>query len=226
MPSPSDEIRAYVAGRRGPAFGPLVTFAGPLLDAYGVETERVEALASGEPDPAEEELLLVLDTARLLWAYCALGPDDAHAHLPALERAILSGDADDEGRMAFHVLLAELEEGFHDLDPRDRAAALPPFADLLGAYAAAYPTDTDLDDVTVPADDEAEALARFARPLLDRPGLDADGEFERRMDLALALWTASKAADRPAALAAVQARFPDETDPERLLTDLLARAHA
>lgn len=205
--------------RSGPPFHALIPFATPLFEAYDVDVERVEALLTGSPDPFADEVLLVVETARLLWAYCALPPDEAHERLPGLEATLLPGALRDDERAAFHVLVAELEEHFHDLDEDARNAVAPPYEALLERYRSHYPPDD-------PRDDEAEAIAVFARPLLERDGLDDPDELDRRTDLAHALWEVAHADDRTAALAVAQRAFPDERDLALLLDDLVAQFRA
>lgn len=205
--------------RSGPPFDALLPFAAPLFEAYGVDAARAEALLAGQPVPEAEEVLLVMETARLLWAYCALSPDDAHEVLPRLEATLLPGTVRDDERAAFHVLLAELEEHFHDLDETVRAAPAPPFEVLLLRYREHYPP-------VDPRDDEVEAIARFTQPLWDRVDLDDPDAFDRVPDLGHALWDAAHADDRAAALADVARAFPREADLPALLDALVASYRA
>lgn len=219
---PDARLRALARDRDVP-LAALLQFSRPLFDAYGVDSDRAEALASGADDEAPDELLLVLETARLLWAYCALDPAEQHEGLAALETTLLPGAVRDDDRAAFHVLLAELEEQWYDLGDA-RHPITTPFPALLATYHAAFPPAD-------PRDDEADALARFARPLLDDPAFDAAEDldaFDRRMDLAHALWDAAhaEADERAALLAGLSASFPEEPDPAALLDRLLTHFHA
>lgn len=204
--------------RSGPPFHALLPFAAPLFEAYDVDVARAEALLNGTPDPYADEVLLVVETARLLWAYCALPPDEAHAATATLEATLLPGTLRDDERAAFHVMLAELEEHFHDLADA-RSLPSPPFDVLLARYRERYPPED-------PRDDEAEAIAVFARPLMERDGLDDPDELDRRTELAHALWDVAHADDRAAALTAAQRAFPDEQDLAALLDDLVSQYRA
>jgi hypothetical protein len=213
-------LTALVQGEGGVPFDALVHFARPLFEAYDVDLDRADALGRGMDDEAPEDVLLVLDTARLLWAYLALDADAAYDALPDLEATLMPGALREEERDAFRVLLGQLEERYLD-EPDVQQATPTPFHEALRAYRALYPPED-------PRDDEAEAIARFARPLLDAAPPDDLDELDRRMDLAHALWDAAHAPEpeRPALLEDVQARF-GEARPQALLADLLrAYGHA
>jgi len=207
-------LTALVQNQSGVPYDALVHFARPLFEAYDVDLDRAEALARDEEDEAPEDLLLVLDTARLLWSYLALDADVAFDALPDLEATLMPGALREEERDAFRVLLGQLEERYLD-EPEAQQTPPIPFHEALREYRALYPP-------VDPRDDEAEAIARFARPLLDAAPPDDLDELDRRMDLAHALWDAAHAPEpeRPALLQEVQERF-GEPDPQTLLDDLL-----
>ncbi len=130
----------------------------------------------------------------------------------------MPGALREEERDAFRVLLGQLEERYLDEPHADDTDAARAFADALGAYRVSYPPAD-------PRDDEAEAIARFARPLLDEASLDDLDSFERALDLANALWSAAHAdpAERPALLDAIRTDF-GEADPQALLDRLMRTA--
>ncbi len=223
-------LQAFVREDTGVPFAPLVRFATPLFEAYGIDADRALALrGTGGDDEAPEELLLVLETARLIWAYFALDGDAFKEALPQVEGALLQGDVTERERVSLHLLLARLEDTWHELEgerePQGTAAPLP-FDTLHERYQTLFPPDADDD---VPGDD-ADALAAFAQPLLDAPGVREDLDaFEEQMDLAQALFELAQTppSEHPALLAHIGQRFPDEVHrlPE-LARELTARYHA
>ena len=113
------------------------------------------------------------------------------------------------------MLLGELEERFQD--HLDEAATAPPFASVVEEYLALYPP---LD----PHADAADAIAEFARPLLDEADVTDLDAFDRQMELAHALWDAAHAPDPPSRqehLEQVRDDFGID-DPEALLRTLLS----
>ncbi len=221
-------LEAFVREDTGVPFEPLVRFATPLFEAYGVEPGRALALQTAtEPDVFPEELLLVLETARLIWAYFALEGDAVIEALPQIEGALLQGDVTERDRVALHLLLARLEDGWHELEserlPRPNCCEAPSFDVLLTRYAQLFPPETE----SSPHD--AEALAAFAQPLLDQPGLAEDLDaFNRQMELAHALFELAHAPaeEHELLLNRIARRFPDDAErlPE-LARELTARYH-
>lgn len=212
----SDDLNArmnvLVDGHGGVPYEALVHFARPLFEAYDVDLERAETAGHGTPDEEPEDLLLVLDTARLLWTYLGLDPDAAFDALPDLEATLMPGALREEERDAFRVLLGQLEERYLD---EPHGAEPVPFAAALAEYRTLYPPAD-------PRDDEAEDIARFARPLLDQAPLDDFDELDRAMDLAHALWDAAQTpdTDRAPLFDSIRDQF-GEADPQALLSDLM-----
>lgn len=224
-------LHAFVREDTGVPFEPLVRFAEPLFEAYGVEPGRALALkTSREPDEAPEELLLVLETARLLWAYFALEGDTVLDALPQIEGALLQGEVGERERVALHLLLARLEDGWHQLEserlPTRSGQPAPTFETLLARYGTLFPPEPELPH----AEADADLLAEFARPLLDDPRLLEDPDaFDRQMELAHALfeYAGLPEAERGATLERIARRFPESAARlPALAQDMIARYHA
>ncbi len=221
-------LLAFVREETCVPFQPLVQFAEPLFEAYGVDAGRAHALvAAPGGDEAPEELLLVLETARLLWAYFALEGDAFCTALPAIERALLQGDVGERERVALHLLLARLEDGWHSLEGHRLPVGdgVPPvFEALLARYGQLFPPEAEADAA------DADVLALFAQPLLDEPGLTDDPDaFDRQMELAHALYELARApaAEHDALLARTARRFPEYRDRlPGLAKEMTARYHA
>lgn len=182
----SDRLAAIVHERDGIPYDHLVHFARPLFEAYDVALDRLDAVAHGAEDEAPDDLALVLDTARLLWAYFAQDLSVRDRTAADLERVLLPHGARDEETEAYVVLLGELEERFQD--HTEHASATADFGDVLREYLDLYPP-------VDPHADAADAIAGFARPLLDAADPTDLDAFDRQMDLAHALWDAAHAPD-------------------------------
>lgn len=218
-----DALAAFVREDTGIPFDPLLRFAEPLFEAYGVDVGRARALRAdaGAGDPEPDELLLVLETSRLVWT--AFGLDDAHAPqaLADVKALIMPGAHDEQDVAMLHLLLARLEERWHELQARrlPAAGAAPlPFEALAERYRALFPPQ---DDAPAPAA-SADELALFARPLLEDPAVADDLDLlDRRMELAQLLFElARQHAPFDEQTRAVRERFPDEAAPEALVMDL------
>ncbi|MEX0821592.1 MAG: hypothetical protein WD021_05560 [Rhodothermales bacterium] len=193
-----EALDVYLSGRSGIRFDALMRFAGPLFDLYDVDwraDDRTDALSRDRDELAT--MVAVLDTARLLWAFMELGDEEHLSLLPKLEDALLGPGAGDEERSNLLVLLSLLEEHWTSFSPDERRAALetpgyalPTFDMLLDEYQGRQPLPSrhrvtyGPDDLELP-----EALATFARPLLDDPTIaDQPNLVEDRIERAQAYW--------------------------------------
>ncbi len=214
------ELSAFTSESTGIPYHPLVRFAEPLFDAYEVESERAVALAEGDEDEAPDELLLVLETARLLWTAFGLPEAQARHAFADVQGLMMPGEHDEQDTAMLHLLLARLEERWHDLGAGDLSvdAAALPFGAVADRYRKLFPPQSDAPAVGASAED----LALFARPLLDAPEVAADLDLlDQRMELAQVLFDLARHhVPFDEQTRAVRDRFPDESDPETLVTDM------
>lgn len=215
------ELSAFTDETTGIPFHPLVRFAEPLFDAYEVDSERAVALAEGDmEDEAPDELVLVLETARLLWTAFGLPEAQARNAFADVQAMMMPGEHDEQDTAMLHLLLARLEERWHDLGgPTLSTDAEPmPFDALAARYRKLFPPQTDAPAVGASAED----LALFARPLLDAPEVADDLDLlDQRMELAQVLFDlARRHVPFDEQTRAVRDRFPDEADPESLVMEM------
>lgn len=188
----------YLSGRSGIRYEMLAQFADPLFDLYELDWRNIDG--SGEDRDRDEltTMVAVLDTARLLWSFFSLDEEANIQMLPELEDALVGRQAGDEERSNVLVLLSILEEHWRQFSPTERAYAedtpgftLPSFEILIAEYTNrtdSIPTEWKkqfgLEQMDLP-----DALALFAQPLIDDPGLDENPEvLETRIARAQAYW--------------------------------------
>jgi hypothetical protein len=202
MPSSSnlqESLDTYLNDESGVRFRALAHFAEPLFDLYDID---LSATLGAAPEARDEDematLLAVLETARLLWAYFGL-PDEAQdRYRDDLEAYLLGPDAEAGAADSLQELLDAMEAQWEAMPPHMRSSAedvegyaLPPFEDLLEAFA---PADTDVQGpgpMQGPDGDMEgpEAMALFAQPLLEDPEVQTDPDaLEERMTRATAYW--------------------------------------
>ncbi len=217
---PMHELAAFTGGATGIPYESLVRFSAPLFDAYEVDPERAFALADGEEDAAPDELLLVLETARLLWTAFGLPEARARHAFADVQQLMMPGNHDEQETAMLHLLLARLEERWHEANADDLPTdAVPmPYDALAERYRKLFPPETDVPAVGASAED----LALFARPLLDAPEVAADLDLlDQRMELAQVLFDLARHhVPFDEQMQTIRDRFPDESDPETLVTDM------
>src|SRR5690554_4763789 len=198
-------LDGYLSGQSGIKFDVLARFAEPLLDLY--ELEPRSGLERGSEARSASELammLSVLETARLFWAFLLLDPAEADLHLPEFEARLLGDEASEEDRMDFIELIRVMQEQMEAMGESARRAAevpehpLPCFEELLDRYGLLHSSDATVavsprfgpNQLELP-----DALALFARPLLDDLGIEQDPDaLEEALARANAYWDLAQAA--------------------------------
>jgi hypothetical protein len=207
--------RVLAEGETGVAFDALVLFAAPLFEFYGLDLADAFALKD-EGAEVEPDVLAVLETARLLWAYFSLPPAERARRRDALAAHLVGPEPTEDDWLDIEGLLDAVEPYWRAMLPEERSAAEQAGAPVLGFDALvqhpAFALAPDHDAQTYGPDalSEIEARARFAQPLLDDPAALGDPDaFERAMDRASAYWTLALTppGEREAALREVVARF-------------------
>lgn len=187
--------RTLVDGETGVQFDALVLFAEPLFELYGLDLADAFVLKA-DPAGADDEVLAVLETARLFWAFFSLPPAARARRRDALAAHLAGPHPSADDWLAIESLLDAVEPYWRALLPEEiRKAEQTGFAlldfdalqshpafRLEGAHGAlAYGPD---------GLSEIEALALFAQPLLDDPATLADPDaIEHAMDRVNAYWT-------------------------------------
>lgn len=221
-------LDAYLNGETGVRFEALAHFADPLFDLYNVDPREV--LGDSPEERSRKEvgtMLSVMETARILWAYCALSPDERAVYRSRLEARLIGERADPEDQAAFRDLLTLMQSRWNAMPPHLHAKAedvpgfaSPSFEQLLQQFEVEEPTGPSQDRQARYGPDQLappEALALFAQPLLDDPDTRANPDaLEAGMARVDAYWELAhlSAEQQDAHLVRIKARFAS-TDEER-----------
>ncbi|NNF57293.1 MAG: hypothetical protein HKN04_03545 [Rhodothermaceae bacterium] len=182
------------SGETGVQFESLVLFAEPLFATYELDMADAFALKA-DPDAALPEVLAVLETARMLWAFFSLPPDQRVKRRPALAAQLVGPDPSQEDWIAIESLLDTVEPYWQAMLPQEIEAAQQTghpaldFDALLEHPAFSLVHEQAGRGYGPEALSEIEARALFAQPLLDDPAtLIDDTAFEAAMERASAYW--------------------------------------
>ncbi len=187
-------IRALVSGETGVSYDAIVLFAEPMFDLYGMEAGEAFALGH-DSSAADPEMITVLSTSRVLWAFFSL-PREVRAHKLSLLAAHLVGDhPTEEDWLEIEGLLEASEPYWSAMLPEEIRAAentnhpTLSFDELLSHPAFQLSEETDALSFGPESLSEIEARALFAQPLLDDPDVLADPDaVEAAIERANAYW--------------------------------------
>lgn len=215
--------RALVTGETGVQFEPLALFAEPLFSLYEHDPSEAFSLQRGA-DEADDEVVALLEMARVLWAFFSMPPPERARRRPALAAQFVGEDPSDDDVASLDALIDATEIHWQALLPEEIAAAQSTghptldFDALLAHPAFALGDDGGAHD-SLP---DAEARALFAQPLLDAAGADPDA-FEDALARADAYWDIAQADDPDAALDAFARQHPDPSRVRHEGRQMLAR---
>lgn len=226
-------IQALLDNETGVRFESLVLFAEPLFSLYEVDAGEAFQLYS-DPEAVSDETIALLETARILWAFFTLPPDQrAHARTRLATQLIGEAPTDDEwidlegliDSMTVHWK-ALLDEEIREAEATDHPTLA--FRELLqhdafriGGAKEQHPAGFGPDALS-----ETEARARFAQPLFESREvlLDADA-FERAVHRSDALWTLAHTSNgNPEAQITAYAREYSTSESEHKVLEDQARA--
>lgn len=186
--------RVLVSGETGVAFDAIALFAEPMFDIYDLDPAEAFAIKQ-DPSDADPEMVTVLSTSRVLWAFFSL-PRKERAHKRPLLAAHLVGDQpNEEDWLDIEGLLEAVEPYWSAMLPDEIQAAQDTgyptlgFDDLLSHPAFQFTEEPE--DLAYGPDSlsEMEARALFAQPLLEDPAVMVDADaFEQAVERANAYW--------------------------------------
>ena len=186
--------RVLVSGETGVSFDAVVLFAEPMFQLYGLDPAEAFSIKH-DPTSASAEMVTVLSTARVLWAFFSL-PRKERAHKRPLLAAHLVGDQpNEEDWLEIEGLLEAVEPYWSAMLPDEIQAAQDTgyptlgFDDLLSHPA--FELSEEPEDLAYGPDSlsEMEARALFAQPLLEDPAVMVDADaFEQAVERVNAYW--------------------------------------
>ncbi len=198
----TEQLDAYLSGASGVPFEALIWFCEPLFDLYDADPRALAEPDRRERDAQELSLQIsVLDTGRLLLSYLLLEPERHAGALPRLQERLLGRAPTENERRDLDELLHIMQERLAAFDQRYRRMLqrvrkdLPPFAHLLEQYAPEPTDEASAGGERFGPDrlDLPEALALFARPLLDEFNAEDPDALEDQLALSHAYWDYAQA---------------------------------
>ena len=207
---------ALVSGETGVQYDALALFAEPLFTLYDLDPAEAFSLRAAAAE-ADEEVVALLETARVLWAFFSLPPAERTHRRPALAAQLVGENATEDDWQSLDALLDTAEIHWQALLPDEidaaQATGHPPLAfDALLRHPVFQIGDAEsaagAPGFGPDALSDIEARALFAQALLDTAADDPDA-FEDTLARADAYWAIAQS-DRPdAELAAFAERQPD-----------------
>ncbi|MFN3596296.1 MAG: hypothetical protein ACK41D_03395 [Rubricoccaceae bacterium] len=190
--------RALVHGETGVQYEALALFAEPLFMLYELDPADAFLLRT-DPENAPEDVIALLETARVLWAFFSLPHAERAQRRQRLAAQLVGEDPSDEDWLSLDGLLEAAEVHWQALLPEEIAAAQQTGHDTLSFDALLqHPAF----HVGAPAEDpvhagygpqglsELEARALFAQPLLDDDTVMADPDaFEAALARSDLFWS-------------------------------------
>ncbi len=203
--------KVLVEGETGVQYESLALFAEPLFGVYELDAADAFRLRT-EPDAVADDTVALLETARVLWAFFSLPPQERSHKRPALAAQLVGDDPSEEDWMGLDGLLQTVEVHWQALLPEEIEAAQSTGHPVLGfdelLHHPAFRVGPEDDDATHAGYGEAglseiEARAQFAQPLLEDPALMDDPDaFEDALQRADAYWALARDAGPDAEAAA------------------------
>ena len=210
-------VKALVEGETGVQFESLALFAEPLFTLYDLDPSEAFALKT-DASGARDEVVALMETARVLWAFFSLPTASRGHRRQALVEQLVGGDAESDDMLDLEGVIEAAEVHWQALLPEEIEMAENTghpalgFDDLLHHPAFRIDADEDPSHAGFGADElsETEARALFAQPLLEDPEVMLDGDaFDSALERADAYWEAAQDGTPPEAIARALAASGD-----------------
>ncbi len=222
-------VKALIEGETGVQFESLALFSEPLFSLYELDPSEAFTLKT-DPEKAPDEVVALMETARVLWAFFSLPPASRAHRRQALVEQLVGGEAEADDMLGLEGVIESAEVHWSALLPEEIEMAQKTGHEVLGfddlLHHAAFRVDADEDPVHAGFGDgqlsETEARALFAQPLLEAPEVMTDADaFDSALERADAYWAAAQAGDTPEAIAS--ALSPDDGGDVAEARTMLAR---
>lgn len=193
-------IDALLSGETGVQFEALALFADPLFTLYELDPSVAFALRN-DPATVSDEVVALLETARVLWAFFSLSPSERGHRRQALAAQLIGEEAEDDDLVDLEGVIEAAEVHWQALLPEEIEMAQDTghktlgFDDLL--HHPAFRIDAEPDPAHAGFGSgelsETEARALFAQPLLEDPDVMLDPDaFDQALERADVYWQAAR----------------------------------
>ncbi|MEM6326526.1 MAG: hypothetical protein AAF791_05355 [Bacteroidota bacterium] len=202
-------LEVLLTGETGVQFEALALFAEPLFTLYELDPAEPFVLRT-EPASVSDEVVALMEAARVLWAFFSLSPTTRGQRRQALAAQLIGDDADADVMVDLEGVIEATEVHWQALLPEEVEMAQETghptlaFDELL--HHPAFRIEIDPDPAHAGygegALSETEARALFAQPLLEAPDvlLDPDA-FDEALVRADVYWQAARRGTSAAAVA-------------------------
>ena len=202
-------VDALREGETGVQFESLALFAEPLFTLYELDPAQAFSLKT-DPAQADDEVVALMEAARVLWAFFSLSPSSRAHRRQALAAQLVGEDAEPDDMLDMEGVIEAAEVHWQALLPEEIEMAqntghpVLDFDALLHHPAFRIETEPDPAHAGFGSGElsETEARALFAQPLLDDPEVMLDPDaFDSALERADAYWEAARTGLEPANVA-------------------------
>ena len=206
-------VEALVTGETGVQFESLALFAEPLFTLYELDPAAAFTLKT-ETSGAADEVVALMETARVLWAFFSLSTASQGHRRQALVEQLVGGEAEADDMLGLEGVIEAAKIHWEALLPEEIEMAQDTghealcFDDLIHHPAFRVITDEDPSHAGFGDGElsETEARALFAQPLLEDPEVLVDPDaFDSALERADAYWSAAQDGTAPEAIASALA---------------------
>lgn len=219
-------VDALLSGETGVQYEALALFAEPLFTLY--ELDPAEAFSLRTNPEAADDIVALMEAARVLWAFFSLPTAERGHRRQALVAQLVGEEAGEDDMLDLEGVIEAAEVHWQALLPeeiemaQDTGHVTLAFDDLL--HHPAFRIDGEPDPAHAGFGSgelsETEARALFAQPLMDDPEVMADADaFEHALERADAYWRAARAGASPEVVARdlAESGAGDVAEAERML---------
>ena len=193
-------VDALLNGETGVQYESLALFAEPLFTLYELDPAEAFALRS-DPESVGDEVVGLLEAARVLWAFFSLSKSERGHRRQALAAQLIGDDPQGDDMLDLEGVIEAAEVHWQALLPeeiemaQDTGHGTLSFDDLLHHPAFRIEAEPDPSHAGFGSGSlsETEARATFAQPLLEDPEVMLHPDaFDRALERADVYWQAAR----------------------------------
>lgn len=212
-------VDALLSGETGVQYESLALFAEPLFTLYDLDPADAFTLRT-EPETAGDEVVALMEAARVLWAFFSLPPAERGHRRQALAAQLVGEEAERDDMLDLEGVIEAAEVHWQALLPEEIEMAQDTGHDTLDFDALLHHPAFRIETEPDPAHagfgtgelSETEARALFAQPLLEDPEVLIDPDaFDDALVRADVYWQAAR---RGTSAGAVARHLADGGEPD------------